>query len=66
MTEPDFDREYESDPDDPGPGEAVEQARPIDPIELPAEVHRGLEVDEADALDQAREVPLDEDDEETT
>ena len=47
--------------------EAVEQVRPIDPIALPTTVHRGLEIDEfdeADALDQAREVELDEDAEE--
>jgi len=63
MIEPD--REFvDPEPDDT---EAVEQARPIDPIALPETVHRGLEIDEineADALDQAREVDLDEEAEE--
>ncbi|HZN20704.1 MAG TPA: hypothetical protein VFB84_21335 [Micromonosporaceae bacterium] len=41
--------------------DAVEQATPVDPTERPEEVHRGLEVDEWDAVEQARTVPLDDD-----
>jgi hypothetical protein len=58
VTEPEAER---VDPADTG---AEEQARPIDPVELPAAVHRGSEVAEGDALDQAREVDLGEDTEE--
>ncbi|HET8681124.1 MAG TPA: hypothetical protein VFM54_04545 [Micromonosporaceae bacterium] len=39
--------------------DAVEQATPVDPTEVPDEVHRGFEVDEWDAVEQARTVPLD-------
>lgn len=63
MTESDLEF-VDSEPDDT---EAVEQGRPIDPIALPVTVHRGLEIeeiDEADALDQAREIDLDEEAEE--
>jgi hypothetical protein len=40
--------------------DAVEQATPADPAEEPVEVHRGLEVGEYDAVEQARIVELDE------
>jgi len=36
--------------------DAVEQATPADPAEEPVEVHRGLEVDEFDAIEQAQTV----------
>lgn len=39
--------------------DAVEQATPVDPVEGRDEVHRGFEVDEWDAVEQARTVPLD-------
>ena len=64
MTEPD-------DPDYTAPVElgleapeadAAEQGVPADPALRPDEVHRGLEVDEADALDQSRVVRLDDED----
>jgi hypothetical protein len=49
--------------------DAVEQAMPTDPAEgaeRPTQVHRGLdverEVNEYDAVEQARVVPLDDDD----
>jgi hypothetical protein len=41
--------------------DAVEQATPANPADAPTEVHRGLEVDEYDALEQARVVDLDDD-----
>lgn len=42
--------------------DAVEQATPANPAENQVEeVHRGLEVDEWDAVEQARVVDLDED-----
>jgi hypothetical protein len=36
--------------------DAVEQATPADPAKEPVEVHRGLEVDEFDAIEQAQTV----------
>jgi len=42
--------------------DAVEQATPVNPAERAAELRVGLEVDEADALEQSRVVSLDEDD----
>jgi len=39
--------------------DAVEQATTLDPADREPEVHRGLEVDEWDALEQARVVDLD-------
>jgi hypothetical protein len=67
MSEPDMEF-VDPEPDETELDElpAVEQVRPIDPIALPTTVHRGVEIDEfdeADALDQAREVELDEDEE---
>jgi hypothetical protein len=41
--------------------DAVEQAMPANPAEVPVPVRRGLEVDEWDAIEQARVVDLDED-----
>jgi hypothetical protein len=41
--------------------DAVEQATPANPAEEPVPVHRGFEVDEWDAIEQARVVDLDED-----
>lgn len=41
--------------------DAVEQAIPADPVEAPTEVHRGLEVGEWDAVEQARVVDLEDD-----
>ncbi len=64
MTEPEewedsFDpaeRDLEAPPED-----ALEQATPANPADRPSEVRRGLEVDEWDAIEQARVVDLDED-----
>ncbi len=53
--EPD-ERDPEASPED-----AVEQATPANPAEEPIEVHRGLEVGEWDAIEQAQVVDLDED-----
>jgi hypothetical protein len=39
--------------------DAVEQATPVYPTDEQAEVHRGLEVDEWDALEQAHIVDVD-------
>jgi hypothetical protein len=39
--------------------DAIEQAAPADPAIDPVEVHRGLEVGEWDAIEQARVVNLD-------
>jgi hypothetical protein len=50
----------ERDPEAPD-ADAVEQATPANPADEPEEVRRGLEVDEWDALEQARVVDLDED-----
>jgi hypothetical protein len=41
--------------------DAVEQATPANPIDEPAEVHRGLEVSEYDAVEQARVVEFEDD-----
>jgi hypothetical protein len=41
--------------------DAVEQATLIDPAAAPIEVPRGLEVNEYDALEQARVVEMDDD-----
>jgi hypothetical protein len=43
------------------PEDAAEQATPANPAEEPVPVHRGLEVNEYDAVEQARVVELDED-----
>ena len=74
MTEPeeDFsaDEEFEAEDEvDPAerdleapPEDAAEQATPADPADVPLaeqmEVHRGLEVDEADAIEQSQVVNL--------
>jgi hypothetical protein len=50
----------ERDPEAPD-ADAVEQAIPADPAERPEEVHRGLEVNEWDAVEQAHVVNLDDD-----
>ncbi|BCB85796.1 hypothetical protein [Phytohabitans suffuscus] len=50
----------ERDPETPAE-DAVEQAMVIDPSGTEPEVHRGLEVDEWDALEQARIVEVDDD-----
>jgi hypothetical protein len=39
----------------------VEQATPVDPADAPVQVRLPFEADEADALDQSRIVPLDDD-----
>jgi hypothetical protein len=41
--------------------DAVEQATPANPAEEPVPVHRGFEVNEYDAVEQARVVDLDDD-----
>lgn len=41
--------------------DAVEQATVANPVDESAEVHRGLEVNEWDAMEQAKIVDLDED-----
>jgi hypothetical protein len=50
----------ERDPEAPD-ADAVEQAIVADPSEEPGEVHRGLEVGEWDAVEQAHVVNLDDD-----
>ncbi|RKN46470.1 hypothetical protein [Micromonospora endolithica] len=50
----------ERDPEAP-PADAVEQATSLDPGEVDAEPHRGLEVADWDAMEQARVVGADED-----
>jgi hypothetical protein len=50
----------ERDPEAPA-ADAVEQATPANPADERVEVHRGLEVDEWDAVEQARVVELDDD-----
>ncbi|MDQ7910331.1 hypothetical protein RB614_38140 [Phytohabitans sp. ZYX-F-186] len=50
----------ERDPEAPAE-DAVEQATVADPADTEPEVHRGLEVDEWDALEQARVVGPDDD-----
>ncbi|HEY2950563.1 MAG TPA: hypothetical protein VGJ53_19555 [Micromonosporaceae bacterium] len=67
MTEPDEDRapghHLEADERDieAPDADAVEQAISANPAEEPAEVHRGLEVGEWDAVEQAYVVDLDDD-----
>ena len=64
MTEPD-DLDYGTEPTELGleapEADTAEQGVPADPGLRPEEVHRGLDVDEADALDQSRVVSLDDD-----
>jgi hypothetical protein len=67
MTQPDEDLALgahlapeERDPEAPA-ADAVEQATVADPAEEPAEIHRGLEVNEWDAVEQGRVVQLDDD-----
>jgi hypothetical protein len=48
----------ERDPEVPD-GDALEQATPANPVDQPAEMHRGLEVNEWDAVEQATVVDLD-------
>ena len=50
----------ERDPEAPD-DDAVEQATVANPVDAPAEVHRGLEVGEWDAVEQAAIVDLDDD-----
>jgi hypothetical protein len=50
----------ERDPEAPA-ADAVEQAMPANPADDSAEVHRGMEVSEYDAVEQAHIVDLDED-----
>lgn len=63
MAEPDEDFVTLDPPLDPeAPADdAVDQATPANPADAPEEVHRGLEVGEWDALEQARIVDLDDD-----
>ena len=62
MTEPD-DRDYGTEPTELGleapEADTAEQGVPADPALHPDEIHRGLDVDEADALDQSRGVGAD-------
>jgi hypothetical protein len=44
------------------PADAVEQATLVDPAAIEGEPHRGFEVDDWDAMEQARVVAADEDD----
>ncbi|MCX5068514.1 hypothetical protein OOJ91_21980 [Micromonospora lupini] len=44
------------------PADAVEQAAALDPTDVDAEPQRGLEVDDWDAMEQARVITTDEDD----
>ncbi|MFG1649020.1 hypothetical protein ACGFIE_03770 [Micromonospora sp. NPDC049275] len=44
------------------PADAVEQAAAVDPADVDPEPQRGLEVDDWDAMEQARVVTTDEDD----
>ncbi|MDG4762902.1 hypothetical protein O7632_02050 [Solwaraspora sp. WMMD406] len=50
----------ERDPEAP-PADAYEQSVAANPVEQGAEVHRGLEVDDWDAVEQARVVDFDDD-----
>jgi hypothetical protein len=43
------------------PVDAAEQAKPANPVEEPVEVHRGMEVGEWDAVEQAVVVDLEDD-----
>lgn len=68
MTQPDEDLDLgahlspeERDPEAPD-GDLVEQATVANPVDAPDEVHRGLEVGEWDAVEQAAIVDLDDDD----
>jgi hypothetical protein len=67
MTRPEEDRAPDDhltpDERDPeaSPHDAVEQATVANPADRDAEVQRGLEVDDWDAMEQARVVDLDED-----
>jgi hypothetical protein len=49
-------RDLEASPED-----AVEQAIPADPRSPPVEIHRGLEVDEYDAIEQGQAVNTEDD-----
>jgi hypothetical protein len=68
MTEPEpepiFVPEDSLDPDErepeASPVDIAEQATPADPADEPEEIHRGLEVDEYDAIEQSRVVNHDE------
>lgn len=68
MTAPDedFTPDEHLDPDERDPeaptADAVEQATPADPADAPVEIHRGLEVDEFDAIEQGQAVSPDPDD----
>ncbi|KOX14840.1 hypothetical protein ABZS52_01855 [Micromonospora profundi] len=44
------------------PADAVEQAAVVDPTDVDSEPHRGMEVGDWDAMEQARVVTGDEDD----
>jgi hypothetical protein len=66
MTEPEYiDHDVSLDAAERNPAapdaDAVEQATPANPADQPDEVRRGLEVDDWDALEQARVVDLDDD-----
>jgi hypothetical protein len=68
MTQPDEDFLIVDDHLDPAerdieapPEDAFEQATPANPADAPVEPRVPFEADEADALDQAAVVPLDED-----
>jgi len=67
MTQPDEDLDPGAhlSPDDRDPeasdGDLVEQATVANPADEPDEVHRGLEVNEWDAVEQAHVVNLDDD-----
>lgn len=62
----DFAPEAHLDPDERDleapPEDAVEQATLVDPAQERTGVHRGFEVDEWDAMEQARVVAIDDDD----
>ena len=62
MTEPD-DLDNGAEPTELGleapEADTAEQGVPADPAQRPDEVHRGLDVDEGDALEQSRVVELD-------
>jgi hypothetical protein len=68
MTEPDEEELVPDDHLDPEErdieapdADAAEQAAPADPADGPVEVHRGLEVGEWDAIEQAHVVSFDDD-----
>lgn len=62
----DFAPEAHLDPDERDleapPEDAVEQATPVEPVQERIGVHRSFEVDEWDAIEQARVVAIDDDD----